>query len=333
MVYQGTVPAKANTYGVRHKKGGGGFYTTDEVEAFQSNFGQALLDALGRPVRWEIPESALKEMRKGRTKRAVPRPVDPPFPRSERVDVVFMYCPGTRQIRNKKTGKVYARPENHHDVDGLLKAIGDAITKAGIWYDDRQVANWIALEGGPVIGDPVLALRIQPRQIVPERFGFLQNLGEPRYLCQPSPLSRREWTVQKKQEHALERALQIPDAIAALYCARCCQVIGPWCFEEEAWLEPSLGAPNAKGQRKLEVSVICGSCADRYSVPGQPGRGLAAKYCAIGRAEMRTLRRFQVMPRIQDKITELRGVVDAARGKQPRREPGPGADNRGAVRR
>lgn len=276
--YRGHIPSKSNDYrlGRRGKTTRGNFHVDTKVKKFERDLADKFVAAVGRPITWSIPANRLREFLKGKTKNPKTRPEDPPYPKGVQVDVVVIHYRAPLKGRAR-----------HPDVDDMLKAIGDAITQSGVWWDDNQVRWWIAGHED-VPDDPYLYVAV-----IPTRGGADRALS---WLELPSPLSRREWVKQQKAEESLG----LPDPEPSAYCDRCCAAIGKHCVEQEAYV-----LPIKKASGHYDFQVICGTCADEYH-DDEGIVGLSHRYRAISRAQMQSLRKYQAIRVISTKVKELR---------------------------
>lgn len=84
------------------------------------------------------------------------------------------YAKVKRDVRKKRNGfaplsgpltltvKAYPPDRRRRDLDNTLKAVGDALTKAGVWWDDSQLVEIHAQKGSPVPGG-IIEVTIETR--------------------------------------------------------------------------------------------------------------------------------------------------------------------------
>lgn len=268
VTYVGALPSKSNSYRIV-KRGANSrmLIKSEAVHAYEQGLAQALTQAVDRVITWEVPAD-----RVGKSKHPKVRPVNPLFPRSTRVDIEAVLFS--------------SRPSR--DTDNLAKAIGDAITLAGIWHDDCQARDWI-IRQRPTDQEEYLVLT-------------LTEVADEKGLKQPSPLRRHEWMEQRRAEEAIPHE----PLVVAAYCDRCETAIGPYCVAEEVWLLPSIK------RGKVCFEVLCGVCADELN--------LDFSYRVFSSESIHTHRRFQIGLLIHQKMEEI-----ASANRPSRRRPRPSA--------
>jgi Holliday junction resolvase RusA-like endonuclease len=116
--WDGVPPSKSNKYRVVKTRGANYHLArTERCRQFEEELSTCFQKAIACDILWEIP--------KGRKK--ILRPVNPIYPEHQNVECWMIHHRPTRK---------------GPDTDGYSKSVLDAITKSGVWYDDKQV-RWV----------------------------------------------------------------------------------------------------------------------------------------------------------------------------------------------
>jgi Holliday junction resolvase RusA-like endonuclease len=261
ITWLGIPPSKKNNYIPVRRGRYAIIVPSHAVESFErqiaDNFKLAMRN-LDHSVIWEIPKG-----------KKTPVPCNPLFTGNVEVTIVTRF-----------KGKRYP------DVDGPPQAIFDAGTKAGIWFNDKQVCKLTTWrERGPEN-----SLTVQVADITSESGWY-----------SPSPFTRREWYAQDMAEEAIPKEPRM----VLIYCQKCGAAMGRGCVQDSVWLLPK------KNHLGWKLEPICGACADHLN--------LSHQYRVLSSDELKEMEHFEAMLTLNNRRKDLLGSIRQRKPSRSRR--------------